>query len=76
MPAMLLSGFAFPVRNMPPAVQYLTYLNPVRYFMEIVRSIFLKGTGPEFLWPQMTALFILGAAILTLSSLRFHKRLD
>ena len=76
MPAMLLSGFAFPVRNMPPAVQYLTYLNPVRYFMEIVRGIFLKGTGPEFLWPQMTALFILGAAILTLSSLRFHKRLD
>ena len=76
MPAMLLSGFAFPIRNMPPAVQYLTYLNPVRYFMEIVRGIFLKGTGPEFLWPQMTALFIIGAAILTLSSLRFHKRLD
>lgn len=76
MPAMLLSGFAFPVRNMPPVVQYLTYLNPVRYFMEIVRGIFLKGTGPEFLWPQMTALFVIGAAILTLSSLRFHKRLD
>jgi ABC-2 type transport system permease protein len=76
MPAMLLSGFAFPIRNMPPAVQYLTYLNPVRYFMEIVRGIFLKGTGPEFLWPQMTALFIIGAAILILSSLRFHKRLD
>jgi len=75
-PAMLLSGFAFPVRNMPPVVQYLTYLNPVRYFMEIVRGIFLKGTGPEFLWPQMTALFVIGAAILILSSLRFHKRLD
>ena len=76
LPAMLLSGFAFPVRNMPPVVQYLTYLNPVRYFMEIVRGIFLKGTGPEFLWPQMTALFVIGAAILILSSLRFHKRLD
>ncbi len=76
LPAMLLSGFAFPVRNMPPVVQYFTYLNPVRYFMEIVRGIFLKGTGPEFLWPQMTALFIIGAAILILSSLRFHKRLD
>ncbi len=76
MPAMLLSGFAFPIRNMPTAVQYLTYLNPVRYFMEIVRGIFLKGIGPEFLWPQMTALFIIGAAILVLSSLRFHKRLD
>jgi len=76
MPAMLLSGFAFPVRNMPPAVQYLTYLNPLRYFMEIVRGIFLKGTGVEFLWPQMLALLVLGAIILTLSSLRFHKRLD
>ena len=45
MPAMLLSGFAFPIRNMPPAVQYLTYLNPLRYFMQIVRDLFLKGSG-------------------------------
>ena len=44
-PFFLLSGFAFPIRNMPAAVQYLTYLNPVRYFMEIVRGIFLKGSG-------------------------------
>jgi len=76
MPAMLLSGFAFPIRNMPVAVQYLTYLNPVRYFMEIVRGIFLKGIGAEFLWPQMLALLVLGVVILTLSSLRNHKRLD
>ncbi|NWG12867.1 MAG: ABC transporter permease [Acidobacteria bacterium] len=76
MPALLLSGFAFPIRNMPPAVQYLTYLNPVRYFMEIVRGIFLKGTGVAVLWPQMLALLVLGITIFTLSSLRFHKRLD
>jgi ABC-2 type transport system permease protein len=75
-PAFMLSGFTFPVRNMPEPVQYLTYLNPVRYMMEIVRGLFLKGTGISTLWPQMLALAILGSAILTLSVLRFHKRLD
>jgi ABC-2 type transport system permease protein len=76
MPALLLSGFSFPIRNMPPSVQYLTMINPLRYFMEIVRGIFLKGTGFQFLWPQMLALAVLGTAILALSALRFHKRLD
>jgi ABC-2 type transport system permease protein len=76
MPAMLLSGFAFPIRNMPPIVQYLTYLNPLRYFMKIVRGLFLKGVGIEFLWPSMAALLIFGSAILLLSALRFHKKLD
>ena len=75
-PAFMLSGFNFPIRNMPVPVQYLTYLNPVRYFMEIVRGIFLKGTGIETLWPQMLALAIFGVSILTFSVLRFHKRLD
>ncbi|HVN81991.1 MAG TPA: ABC transporter permease [Terriglobia bacterium] len=76
MPAFMLSGFAFPIRNMPVAVQYLTCLNPVRYFMEIVRNLFLKGSGVQVLWPQMLALLIFGLSILVLSSLRFHKRLD
>ncbi len=76
MPALMLSGFAFPIRNMPEPVQYLTYLNPVRYFMEIVRGVFLKGVGAEALWPQMAALFLIGATVLGLSVLRFHKRLD
>ncbi len=75
-PAFMLSGFAFPVRNMPFAVQLVTYLNPVRYFMEIVRGIFLRGTGATVLWPQMAALAILGVSILTLSASRFHKNLD
>lgn len=75
-PAFMLSGFAFPIRNMPLVVQYLSYLNPLRYFMEIVRGLFLKGTGIETLWPQMLAMFIFGVAILTVSSLRFRKRLD
>jgi ABC-2 type transport system permease protein len=76
LPAFMLSGFAFPIRNMPVVVQYLTYLNPVRYFIEIVRGIFLKGTGIEALWPQMGALVVYGVAILGLSALRFRKRLD
>ncbi|MBN2374004.1 ABC transporter permease [bacterium] len=76
MPALLLSGFAFPIRNMPVLVQYLTYLNPLRYFIEIVRGVFLKGTGISVLWPQMVALLIFGISVLGMSVLRFHKRLD
>ncbi|MEE8461453.1 MAG: ABC transporter permease [Acidobacteriota bacterium] len=76
MPAFMLSGFAFPIRNMPLAVQALTYLNPVRYFMEIVRGIFLKGIGLTVLWPQVMALLVIGTALIGLSILRFHKRLD
>jgi len=76
MPAFMLSGFAFPIRNMPLPVQWLTYLNPVRYFMEIVRGIFLKGAGVEVLWPQMACLAVYGLAVLGLSAARFHKNLD
>lgn len=76
LPVMLLSGFSFPIPNMPAAVQYLTYLNPLRYFMQILRGIFLKGVGVDVLWPQMAALAVFGVAIIVLSALRFHKRLD
>lgn len=76
LPAFMLSGFVFPIRNMPVAVQYLTYLNPLRYFMEIVRGIFLKGAGLPVLWPNVLALLIYGVAIVWLSAVRFHKRLD
>jgi ABC-2 type transport system permease protein len=75
-PAFMLSGFAFPIRNMPVVVQYLTYLNPLRYFMEIVRSIFLKGSGADVLWPQMLAMLVFGVSMLALSTSRFRKRLD
>ncbi len=76
LPALLLSGFAFPIRNMPIPVQYLTYLNPLRYFMQIVRGLFLKGAGVESLWQEIAALSVFGAAILGLSVLRFQKTLD
>jgi ABC-2 type transport system permease protein len=75
-PAFMLSGFAFPIRNMPLMVQYVTYLNPLRYFIEIVRGIFLKGVGFQVLWPQMAALLLYGVSVLTLSVVRFHKSLD
>ena len=75
-PAFMLSGFAFPIRNMPVAVQYLTYLNPLRYFMEIVRGLFLKGVGVSVLWPQMVCMAVYGVVVLGLSAARFHKTLD
>jgi ABC-2 type transport system permease protein len=75
-PSFMLSGFAFPIRNMPEPVQYLTYLNPIRYFIEIVRGIFLKGAGVSVLWPQMLCLAVYGVLILGLSAIRFHKKLD
>ncbi len=76
MPAILLSGFIFPIANMPEAVQLLTYANPLRYFLIIIRGIFLKGIGLNILWPQMVGLAILGVVLFTFSSLRFRKRLE
>ena len=76
LPAVLLSGFMFPIANMPPAVQVLTLVNPLRYFLVIIRGIFLKGNGPAVLWPQMLALLLLGTAVFTVSTLRFKKRLE
>jgi ABC-2 type transport system permease protein len=76
MPAMLLSGFTFPIPNMPTFVQYLTYLNPLRYFMQIVRDLFLKGVGVESFWQDMIALGLFGTAILALSTFRFRKKLE
>jgi len=66
----------FPHPQHARRLQYLAYLNPVRYFMEIVRGIFLKGVGISILWPQMAALAVFGVAVLGFSALRFHKRLD
>ena len=75
LPAVLLSGFMFPIANMPEVVQVFTYLNPLRYFLIIIRGIFLKGVGVAVLWPQMLALLILGSLVLTLAVKRFHKNI-
>jgi ABC-2 type transport system permease protein len=75
MPALLLSGFTFPIENMPKIFQYITYVNPFRYFLIIIRGIFLKGNGIHILWPEMATLLVLGIFIISASALRFHKRL-
>jgi ABC-2 type transport system permease protein len=75
MPAFILSGFAFPIDNMPGWIKPLTYAIPLRYFLVIIRGVFLKGVGLDILWPQMAALAGLGGVMIFLSSLRFRKRL-
>ena len=71
----LLSGFVFPIENMPEAVQVLTYVNPMLYLFVILRGIFLKGVGTAVLWPQILALALFGGVTLALASLRFRKTL-
>jgi ABC-2 type transport system permease protein len=76
MPFFILSGFAFPIAAMPRILQWFTYLNPLRYFLVVIRALFLKGVGFSDLWPEFLAMFLLGAATLGLSVLRFRKSLD
>lgn len=76
LPFFMLSGFVFPIANMPEFVQWLTYLNPLRYFLVIIRGIFLKGIDMHVLWPQYVAMTLLGLAVFTAAILRFRKRLD
>ena len=73
LPAVLLSGFMFPIANMPTVIQWLTTLNPLRYFLVIIRGIFLKGVGPSVLWPQLLALAVMGLFTLWAAARRFDK---
>ena len=75
-PAVLLSGFMFPISNMPTPVQWMTTINPLRYFLVIIRGIFLKGTGLAELWTQLVALALLGVFFLLFSVSRFKKTID
>jgi ABC-2 type transport system permease protein len=75
-PLFILSGFAFPIAAMPRILQWGTLINPLNYFLVVIRAVFLKGVGVGVLWPQLTALALLGAAMLGLSVLRFRKSLD
>jgi len=74
-PAILLSGLVFPIPNMPEAVQYITLINPLRYFIIVIQDVFLKGVGLAVLWPQLLAMALLGIALLALSVWRFRRRL-
>ncbi len=73
MPAILLSGFMFPVSSMPAVFQWLTYANPMRHFLEIVRGVFLKGVGLEALWMQYAALALMGVSLLAVATVRFRR---
>jgi len=76
LPFFMLSGFVFPISNMPLVVQWLTYLNPLRYFLVIIRGVFLKGVGLDVLWEQYAALAALGIVVFAGAIKRFHKRLE
>ena len=76
LPFFMLSGFVFPIANMPEVVQWLTYLNPLRYFLIVIRGIFLKGVGLDVLWPQLAAMAILGLFVFLGAVRRFRKRFD
>ncbi|MGE5440265.1 MAG: ABC transporter permease, partial [Bacteroidota bacterium] len=76
MPMIYLSGFAFPIENMPQIIQVITYAIPLRYYITILRGIILKGTGFSELWLETLVLFLIGVVILIASSLRFRKRLE
>ncbi len=74
--AILMSGFFYPIANMPPLLQKLTLINPLRYFITCIREIILKGASWYDLWQQIVALLILGTILFLTAAVRFHKRFD
>jgi ABC-2 type transport system permease protein len=76
MPAIIYSGFGTPISSMPEFMQWLTYLDPLRYFLDVLRGVYLKGVGLEVLWPQMTTMGVFSLVMLTISVARFRKSLD
>lgn len=76
MPMVFLSGFSFPIENMPFIIRQITYIIPLRYFMTIIRGIILKGIGFNELWRELLILTLMGISILTLSIKGFKKRLE
>ena len=73
MPALMLGGMMFPVENMPPWVQTLTMLDPLRHYLIVVRGVFLRGAGWGIVWPQLLVLAAMGASVLAVATKRFHK---
>lgn len=76
LPFFMFSGFVFPIENMPTIIQWISFLNPLMYFLIIIRGIFLKGVGLEVLWPQYLCLLLLGLTVFSGAVLRFRKNLD
>ena len=76
LPALLLSGFMSPIASMPAVVQAITYVVPARYFLVILRGVFLKGTGLATLWPQAAALVAFAVFMVVAGTKRFKPRID
>jgi ABC-2 type transport system permease protein len=76
LPALLLSGFFYPIENMPAALRAITYVVPARYFLVVIRGIFLKGVGLAVLWKELVFLSLFAGLMLVASSAKFHKRLE
>jgi ABC-2 type transport system permease protein len=76
LPALVLSGFMYPVRTMPEIFQWLTLANPVRHFIEIVRGIFLKGHGFRDIWPQLLTITGMAAFVLFAATRRFRRTIS
>jgi len=76
MPSILFTGFVFPIYNIPLVMRWIAYINPLTYFLVIVRAIFLKGVGITILWPQLLFLAVTGPILLGISIKRFHQKLD
>jgi len=75
-PFFILSGFSFPISSMPQVLQWLTYVNPLRYYLVVIRGTFLKGVGLSVLWPELAAMAVIAAILLATSVLRFRKSLE
>ena len=75
-PFFILSGFAFPISSMPLVLQWFTYVNPLRYYLVVIRGVLLKGVGLNVLWPEFVAMAFLASGLLALSVLRFRKTLE
>ncbi|MFA5098445.1 MAG: ABC transporter permease [Candidatus Margulisiibacteriota bacterium] len=75
-PQLLLSGFVFPIENMPAFIQFITYFIPLRYMLSIVRELFLKGVGLHYLWSDVWPMFLIGVVILSLSVAKFRQKME
>ncbi|MBI1722272.1 MAG: ABC transporter permease, partial [Gemmatimonadetes bacterium] len=73
LPAIILSGFMYPIENMAAFFRWVTLLNPIRHYLVVVRGIFLKGAGWDALWPQIVTLAAMGTVVLWFATTRFHK---
>jgi ABC-2 type transport system permease protein len=75
-PAIVFSGFGFPIASMPASLQWLSYLDPLRYFEVVLRDVYLKGVGLSVLWPQLLAMGVFAPILFAVSILRFQKSID